>query len=926
MKKITLTLFVIVLVISSLTANPVDQAMARKVGEGFAKSTLPAMRSMDQMELVSTTDAYYVFNMGQTGFVIVSADDSFRPIVGYSDEGAFPTENPSPEMMYYLDNLSQGRQAALRANLVPDVRVREEWDALLKGERMAPRNGLRSSFHLVQTRWNQNYPYNKFCPRTPTGGIPYAGCVATAMSQVMNYWKYPTQGFGSHSYSWDQFGQISADFSSATYEFDLMKASISELSPAEEIDPIAFFMYHCGVAVDMMYGTDGSGAYSEDVPEAVMKYFGYTNRCRIIYRDSYQLEEFQNVLKDQFELGWPCYYSGTDTGDGGGHAFVCDGYDENDLFHFNWGWSASGDGFYAIDELNVSGYAFNSGQSVVINYVPQEVFLYTAKAPEFFTAEPLGDESFSVALSWVNPSATLDGRPLESIDQVVVMRNGVEVYTVENPVPGEAMNYVDVTGLPIMVDYSINVVCHGSRGRRAFVRNVNLGPCCQWTARLSAGQEAGWGDGKITLLNASGVTVAELVADRGEQEMVFDAPLGRIAFCWEAPTDSLEVGFEIFDATGKTVFAYEGPSTLMPKGRFYEMVNTCGSEGLIEAPKNLRAVIEGDDVNLQWDGIDEHVYGYSIYRDDFFYTMVVGTTFTDADAVSGQHTYYVTAFMESGESDPSNLVNPVEETLYAPQDLDFTVLENKKVKISWAAPEQTEGLAGYQVYRKASGEEYRRVKSCSPNTTSYTDGARVPDGNRYYYKVIAAYERGYEDTSPARSLHHPELHYVKVNRTHIPEELTIEPSNGQLLLRWEAPMLAETYNVYCNGERIATGLQDPMLLDTLRGDALMYQVTGVLNGVESSPSIKAVYGSYAVGEHPEIQVSLFPNPAKDRVTVKAKGLREITVYDVAGRQVMRRLVDGEEVGFDLAELNRGVYFFKVSTEQGCLLQKVVLMK
>ena len=350
------------------------------------------------MDLVKATDAYYVFNMGPSGFVIVSADDNFRPIVGYSDEGVFPTENPSPEMMYYLDNLSRGRQA-LRGATVADEQVREEWSALLSGEKMAPRNDLRSSFYLVETRWNQNYPYNKMCPRAEGEGRPYAGCVATAMSQVMNFWKYPTHGFGQHSYTYMQYGVISADFSAAEYEFDKMLVSINDQSPAEDIDPIALFMFHCGVSVDMMYGTDGSGAYSQDVPEAVLKYFGYSNCCRLYNRDMYSLKEFQEILKGQFELGWPCYYSGTDEAQNAGHAFVCDGYDSNDLFHFNWGWGGSGDGFFAIDELNVSGYAFNSGQAVVANFVPAEVFLHTAKAPEYFTAVPLGDDDFSVELS-----------------------------------------------------------------------------------------------------------------------------------------------------------------------------------------------------------------------------------------------------------------------------------------------------------------------------------------------------------------------------------------------------------------------------------------------------------------------------------------------------------------------------------------------
>ena len=928
MKKLILTVFTILLLISNINANPVDLATARKAGVGFVRTTLPATRSIDQMDLVVTTDAYYVFNMGQTGFVIVSADDSFRPIVGYSDEGAFPMDNPSPEMMYYLDNLSQGRQAALRSAVVADEQVQEEWNALLNGETMAPRNDLRSSFYLVETRWNQSYPYNKFCPRE-NGARTYAGCVATAMSQVMNYWKYPTHGYGHHSYTYGQFGTLSADFASSVYEFDKMLNSIGESSPDEEIDPIAFFMYHCGISVDMMYGADGSGAYSEDVPEAVLKYFGYTNRCRIVYRDSYSLKEFQNILKDQFDLGWPCYYSGTDTGGNGGHAFVCDGYDNKDMFHFNWGWGGSGDGFFAIDELNVSGYAFNSGQAAVTNYVPAEVFQNAAKAPEHFTAEPLGDADFSVALSWINPTTTLDGRLLENIDQVVVMRDGVVVFTADNATPGEAMSCVDVAGLPIAVDYSINVVCQGSRGRRVFLRGVNLGPSCLWTARLNASMETGWNGGEVDIVNASGVTVAKLVAERGEQEMQFDVPQGRIAFRWVAPSDSLNIGIEILDGEEQTVFAYEGPSTLMPKGLFYEMVNTCGGEGVNEGPTHLRATVDGEAVVLQWDGIEDPGYGYNIYRDGFFYTMVPNTTsYSDPDAAQALHYYFVTAFKEEGESDPTNVADAIAETPgRAPGNLDFEITANKKIKLRWSAPEQTEGLLGYQIFRKAPGKGYESIKNCGASTTSFTDATILLDGNRYCYKVVAAYEqRDFDLSSPARSLRNPDLHYVEVNRTHIPAGLNLEPQDDQLLLQWEAPMLAETYNVYCNGEQIATGLEEPIFTDTIRGEALMYQVTGVLNGVESSPSNKAVYGTYAVGETPELQVSLFPNPAKDQVTVKAEDLLEISVYDVAGRQVMRRTVQGNETVVDLTSLNQGVYFFRVNTEQGCLLQKVVLMK
>ena len=145
--------------ISQLYSNPVDVSTARKAGVNFAQTRFAAFSKSDEVQLVKTTDAYYVFNVGTQGFVIISADDSFRPVVGYSDEGVFDAENPSPEMMYYLDDLSQGRSAALRASIQADEKVMREWAGLLDGESSAPTKG-KAAFYLVQTKWNQNFPYN----------------------------------------------------------------------------------------------------------------------------------------------------------------------------------------------------------------------------------------------------------------------------------------------------------------------------------------------------------------------------------------------------------------------------------------------------------------------------------------------------------------------------------------------------------------------------------------------------------------------------------------------------------------------------------------------------------------------------------------------------------------------------------------------
>lgn len=924
MKRTLLSLLVMTLVFSNLWAAPVDQATARKVAESFAQTSFAFPARADEMHLVAATDAYYVFNFGTKGFIIVSADDSFRPIVGYSDEGTFPTINPSPEMMYYLNSLGQGRKAALRATMAPNPQIQSEWTALLNEEKLPVRNG-KASFYLLKTKWNQDFPYNKFCP-TGTGGRAYAGCVATAMSQVMNYWKYPTHGYGSHSYNDFTYGELSANFSEAEYRFDLMPNSIDNMSPEENIDAIALFMYHCGIAVDMMYSPDGSGAYSYDVPDAVLKYFGYSNRCRLFSRNNYSLEEFQAMLKDQLDLGWPCYYSGQDTDGSGGHAYVCDGYDNNDMFHFNWGWSGSGDGFYAIDELNVSGYAFNNDQAFIANFVPSEVFLHTSKAPDLFTATPNGDMDFSVTLTWVNPASTLDGQAFDAIDQLLLMRNGTVIETIENPVPGEAMAYIDMVRQPVTVDYSIQVVVQECPGRMAHVKGVSLGPTCPWTVNLTSDQEAGWTDGGLIILNSEYVTVAELLADAKTYSKQVEVPQGKISLVWKAPSDTLEIGIEVLDSEEQPVFSYQGPSYLMPTGVFYETVNTCGGQRTVSKPTELSATIDNDDVVLCWTGIDDPGYGYNIYRDGCLYGMASDTTcFIDAGAALGYHSYFVTAFCLEGETDPSNTICALAEDDMAPRDLDFTMLDNNRIKLTWAKPLNQEGLSGFIIYRKTVGEEYERLKICGANATQFNVSGNMPEGYRYYFKIVSAYQQGEVLSSPACSLRNPDLLYVEVNYSHLPSNLTLEEQDGQLMLLWEPALLAETYNVYCNGELVAEDLTEPQFADTLRGDALAYQVTGVLNGVESSPSNRACYGSYAVGESTLASVNLYPNPAENLVTVQAEGLREVIVFNLTGQQVMRGKAESDLLQLDLSDLTPGVYFFNILAKQGNRVQKVVVM-
>ena len=910
-------------------AKPVDISQAQKLGQKFVHANFAKTRQNNDLKLVYTGISsrnevcFYVFNVGQTGFVIISADDCYRPIVGYSDEGVFETENMSPELKYYLDNIAEGRSHARISDQSAEVEA--EWQLFAETGRLLSFNKGKTATYLVQTKWNQDSPYNKFCPLASggSGGRAYAGCVATAMSQVMKYWNYPEHGMGSHTYIYGH-DTLSANFGEATYEFDKMKPSIGLMSPDEDVFPIAWFMYHCGVAVDMMYSASGSGAYSEDVPDVILKNFGYTNKARLRKRDAYSLEEWQNMLKDSFDQGWPVYYSGSS--DDGGHAFVCDGYNDADLFHYNFGWSGSSDGWYVIDEID-----FNRGADAIFNYVPANVFENTAKAVSNFTAVANGDDGFSATLSWINPSLTIGGNTIESLEKIVIVRDDEIVKEIENPAPGAAMTYVDEAGVPMMVNYTIYVVNNGINGKKAYANSVNLGPTCPWTITTTEN----WNDGCLSVYNNAGLLLANISSDRSEStDYEVEMSQGLVRFVWTAPADSVNLTFNIKDSENRTIFAFEGASTKMPNGIFFIANNSCSfSTDVYEAPKDLTAETVDTDIVLNWTGIDNPGYGYNIYRDDYLYSMVAnGTTFTDRNAGLENHCYHITAFTADGESDASNEACANAETgCAAPKDFHAEVLDNGKTKLTWATPE-TDNLSGYIVYRKAFGEDYAKIKLVGPNSNSYNDNAILPTGTFYYYQIKAYYQESATESAPAMNAEDPKLNYVVVNKTAIPTHLTgTLQENNEMLLEWDPAYNADSYNVYLNENPIAQEITDNFFSATMNGETTAYSfyvtfyVTGIKNGVESSASNKVHYGSVNVSENSSIDLQIYPNPTDGKIFVEANGLISVTVYDILGQEIMQQSdASGNAVTLNLSGLQSGVYFIKANTATGNSIQKIIL--
>ena len=391
----------------------VNKATAEKVGKNFLESVKPVRPDLKQralksdvqvkkLELVhqgsslrkfakrSKTQAraklltlqkdedpcFYVFNSSGKEFVIVAADESMEPIIGYSDESNFDETNMPPAMVDYLEDMRLKILQIRKNKAGASKKVTSRWGEFKKGNKNkneetkdsdgSPGGGSGSGASssvkpLVKTKWHQWPLYNNLCP----AGCP-TGCVATAMAQVMNYNGFPNTGTGSHTSSEAENGvRPTANFGETTYRWDLMPQRLTSDSTTEEIDAVATLMRHCGISVNMNYAPGGSGAATADVKDALKDHFKYDSNIKI-YDNTPNSSNWTNLLKTEISNKMPVVYRGGSPN--GGHAFVCDGYDNNGLFHFNWGWNGSSDGYFLLTDL----LGFTQGNFFIYNIKPNE--------------------------------------------------------------------------------------------------------------------------------------------------------------------------------------------------------------------------------------------------------------------------------------------------------------------------------------------------------------------------------------------------------------------------------------------------------------------------------------------------------------------------------------------------------------------------
>lgn len=427
MKRLFLILLVGTLALSAV-AGPVDGKKARSVAatatQCFEIAATHTLADFQHPTLVDITaeagiTGLYLFNYtrgDREGFVLVSGDDIAAPVLAISDEGHFVPGLENPAFYWWVGQYQQQIAQARAAGATAAPEVRQQWSDMCSGaaSRLALQRQMAKDHNydsvyvrylLGGMKWGQSAPYNRYCPKVGSKQA-VTGCVATAYSMIMNFWKWPEHGFGSHSYDgrnnpaaygdW-KYGELSADFENTYYDWEHMGDYANVNSPDSVWTGIATLCYQVGVSLDMNYSPDGSGCWSlaeyaifdtslhldprVGSEYRIPKHFGYKYSYAGM-RDSIGNDSiWTRMLAKSILDSMPVYYAGwavedNEAGHSGtsGHGFIIDGYYAEPgyptLFHLNWGWAGSYDANYALDALRPASFDFTQWHGAVIGLEP----------------------------------------------------------------------------------------------------------------------------------------------------------------------------------------------------------------------------------------------------------------------------------------------------------------------------------------------------------------------------------------------------------------------------------------------------------------------------------------------------------------------------------------------------------------------------
>ncbi len=404
-----------------LLSAPVDLNKAQRVAAHIyaERSNTGVISGFNPASIeVLDDNLIYVFQLEPHGFIMVSGDDKVQPLLAYSFESKLIFEDMPRNLSWMMDSYKQMVKDIVSLDNNSTSEVHADWEKYYYGKGLKVRN-REVKGPLLESKWNQSGSWNDFGPPSDNsceGDQAPSGCVAVSMSAIMHYWKYPTTGQGSNSCYCGGYGTQSANFSDAQYDYDAMGTAEFGSEAA------SYLVWHAGVAVNMDYDCPGSGAQvSGGFPSAqyaLENNFLYKDNIYASYRSSYSDSQWINYLVTEIDNNRPMIYVGYN--DEGGHAWNCDGYDD-ELFHMNWGWGGQSDGWFTVTESSDPD-GWGGGSHILRNIQPESLNRPNLRLTEFSVNETSGDGD-----NVINPGETFE-----------------LIFELENPAPWAAASSIEI--------------------------------------------------------------------------------------------------------------------------------------------------------------------------------------------------------------------------------------------------------------------------------------------------------------------------------------------------------------------------------------------------------------------------------------------------------------------------------------------------
>lgn len=965
MKKLFLLLAMLCMAISSFAVIvPVEKA--KTVAVGFYAHFFLHDNGQPVIDDIRVTEynnivTMYTFIFKPTGFVIVAADDASLPILGYSDESTIPREISNPATKEWLDGYSQEIYNIV-TNALSNQETLKTWNALLSGDFPPP---TRDVSPLLTTTWDQGCYYNTLCPADGGGscGHTYTGCVATAMAQVMKYHNYPPQGVGSHTYIDPIYGSQTANFGNTTYDWASMPNNVG--SPNT---PVATIMYHSGVSVNMHYSTSGSGAYSEDVPYALMNYFNYHPGAVIQYKNAYpNVEDFKNLIRADLDQQLPVYYSGSNPSVG--HAFVCDGYHMSDgKFHFNWGWSGSSNGWFSIGALNPGGYTFNDNNAAVLHIKPYNPNLIVR------ITHPVNNAVIGVGYPVQIVASTVRG----TFNLMKLFIDNVEIATTTN----DTILYTWNTSAPDMGSHEVKVYSYSTTDTVYNTINLNV---AEWISQASS------------FTTTRGISYMSAADSNAVWATAFD-PTNPTGACSEF-THTIDGGDTwvpgiINNTTGLASAMVFGMSATKAYVPMYKVtgsnpqgiyVTTDGgttwtrqTTALFSNPISFPDCVHFFNADEGW-ALGDPINGeYEIYT-----TTDGGTTWAPVsgsnipDPVSGEFGvvgYYsavhdtlwfgtnkgrVYHSTDKGHTWTVSTVTPLNGKYIKPsfrtgmhglvQDKDNgttgAFCETFDGGVTWTLANTTgpvyatdlcyvPGTANIWV---SSGSNGTNGSSYSFNGGHFWNDFVGTQGAQYMQMTWLNNHCGWAGGINASSTENGVYKFIGVLSIPLnpPVNVQAQVNNQDVLITWEPPVVDTNsvsligYNIYRNNVKLNTAVLTTLTYpdNGVPSGQYTYCVTSVYLEGESSKTCKNVEVT-ALGINPSAasaNLRVYPNPVDNLLHIRCAGtINELWLTDLSGREVLHSLPEYNVVDIPVTSFHSGIYLLSVQTTKGSYHVKVLV--